>query len=586
MIKKTACGLDCWDACSLEFDGDKIKPSRDGFTNGVLCSLLNSYIHKEKRIEKPTIDGIEVSMQEALEEVAKSLKDNSLLWRGSGNIGVMQEVTNLLFKELNDSTLTKGSLCDGSGDAGIIQGRGINRMLPLKQIKKSEVVVVWGRNITTTNSHLLPLIKDKKIIVIDPIKTNIAKLSNLHIQIKPRSDFYFALIVCRFIIMQDEQNVNYLEEFATEYEDFYDFTRGYRVKAILNYIGLSLGDMGEFINLISNKKVVYLVGAGVQKYSIGDSVLRMIDSIAIILGQIGQEGCGVGFLGDSKLGYNNPFKTNSKKVQKANTKFSNFKTVLVQGGNPAHSMPNSSKVIYELQKVDNLIYFGLYENETSKLSRVVIPALNFFEKNDVRLSYNHYSIQAMNQITKSSFGISEYNFTKEILKILNINTLKEEDEYIKDWLNQSPSYQKIPYCDGFGEDGDEEFEFMDDFDDDFIEIKQFIRPRKRREQEDDIKKYWLITPKASNSLNSQFKRIDYAIIHPNCGFKDNEIILVSSEYGELKLFVKCSEDIREDSVLISSNCTGVNILTPDIISEEGDNACYQEVMVKIDLLKD
>ncbi len=543
MIKKTACGLDCWDACSIEFDGDKIKPSKDGFTNGALCSLLNSYIHKEKRIEKPTIDGIEVSMQEALKEVAKSLQEKSLLWRGSGNIGVMQEVTNLLFQELNDSTLTKGSLCDGSGDAGIIQGRGINKMIPLSQIEKAEVVVVWGRNITTTNSHLLPLIKDKKIIVIDPIKTNIAKIADLHIQIKPRSDFYFALMVCRFIIMQDEQNINYLEEFASEYEEFYDFTRGYRVKAILNYIGLSLGDMGDFINLIGDKKVVYLVGAGVQKYSIGDSVLRMIDSIAIILGQMGQEGCGVGFLGDSKLGYNNPFKVDTKKVQKANTEFSDFKTVLVQGGNPAHSMPNSSKVINKLKQVDNLIYFGLYENETSKLSRVVIPALNFFEKNDIRLSYHHHHIQAMNQITKSNFGISEYNFTKEILKILNIDTLKKEDEYIKHWLNQSPTFQEIPYCDGFGEDSDEEFEFMDDFDDYFIDIKRFIRVRKRKEKEDKNKEYWLITPKASNSLNSQFKRIDYAIVHPNCGFKDKQKIKVSSEYGELELYVKCSRDI-------------------------------------------
>ncbi len=101
-------------------------------------------------------------MQEALDEVAKALEiDKKLLWRGSGNFGVMQEVTNLLFKEINGTT-TKGSLCDGSGDAGILAGRGVNRLLPPSEIKKSEVVVVWGKNVTVTASHsLCHILKEK-----------------------------------------------------------------------------------------------------------------------------------------------------------------------------------------------------------------------------------------------------------------------------------------------------------------------------------------------------------------------------------------------------------------------------------------
>ena len=50
-------------------------------------------------------------------------------------------------------------------------------------------------------------------------------------------------------------------------------------------------------------------------------------------------------------------------------------------------MPDSSRVCKEFDKVENLIYFGLYENETSKRAKIVIPAKNFFEKEDVRLSY-------------------------------------------------------------------------------------------------------------------------------------------------------------------------------------------------------
>jgi len=39
--------------------------------------------------------------------------------------------------------------------------------------------------------------------------------------------------------------------------------------------------------------------------------------------------------------------------------------------------------------------------------------------------------------------------------------------------------------------------------------------------------------------------------------------------------------MRNDAVLIYANSIGVNFLTPDILSEEGDSACYQEVKISI-----
>ena len=85
---KTACGLDCYDACSiLVEEGEAFKIRGDTnhpVGNGALCSHLNRHIFETPRIEKPTIDGKEVNMQEAMEAVADAFKtDKSLLWRGS-----------------------------------------------------------------------------------------------------------------------------------------------------------------------------------------------------------------------------------------------------------------------------------------------------------------------------------------------------------------------------------------------------------------------------------------------------------------------------------------------------------------------
>ena len=585
----TACGLDCYDGCEIFVDEDGTISGDNG-----LCRFVNRDMEQTPRITKPSIDGVEVSIKEAMSRVAELLKsDKSLLWRGSGNIGVMQEITNLIIPQI-DGTITKGSLCDGAGEAGIIEARGVNKTLPLSQIAKADTIVVWGRNLTVTNAHILPYIKGKKIVVIDPIKTDIAQMADYHLQIQPRSDYFVAIMLARFIFMEDGQDSKWLKEFAPDYEDFYDFTNEFRIKPVLDYIGTDLGEMGKVLEYMRNQKVVFLVGTGVQKYSNGASVLHAIDSLASIMGLFGKEGCGVSYLGDSKLGFDNPFAIKCDSVSKVDTPFEGFDTVLVQGGNPCESMPNSNRVQQSLDSVSNLIYFGLYENETSKRASIIIPALNFFEKNDVRLNYGHHNIYKMNKVRNNAMGISEYEFTKQIFDKLKWTGLKSEAEYIDIWLDQciinddndkymSPAYQEIPYANGFGIDGGDEFVFVEDYDDDFINSKKFTKYRKvsKNKKEDDT--YWLLSPKSPKSLNTQFKREDRVELHPDLGYDEKQIITIKSDYGEYQFEIKLNPNIPTNSISITSNTKGINTLTPPTISQEGNSASFQEIKVILSL---
>ncbi len=593
-IIHTACGLDCYDACRIVADkahfpkisGDKAHPAG----NGALCALLNKRMHETERITVPRVNGQEVSMDEALAAAAEAFKkERTLLWRGSGNLGVMQEVTNLFMAEIGGS-LTHGSLCDGAGEAGILLGRGVHRNLPLEQIAKADVVVVWGRNITVTNAHLMPFIEGKKLVVIDPVKTPIAKKADLHMQIEPRMDYYVAILLARFVFMEDGEDLEWLEAFAPDFDDFYDYTREHRIKAILEHIGTDLGEMGRILEIMRDQRVVFLVGTGVQKYSTGSYVLQAIDSLAAVLGLFGKEGCGVHYLGDSKLGFDNPFRVQTTSVPKATTKFSFFDTVLVQGGNPAASMPDSNRVKEELSATDTLIYFGLYENETSALADIVIPAKHFFEKEDVRLSYGHHYVEKMNKVVESPIGISEYDFTKYLFDAFNLSGLKEEQAYIQHWLDQceeeegcyrTPGYASIPYEDGFGEEGDESFIFIDEYDDDFINPKRFTKYRKKSTKKPKDETFWLLSPKSSKSLNTQFVRDNRVQMHPDAGFEEGEEVMLSSPYGSHRFTVHLTEDLRPNCVVVTNNTIGVNTLTPSILSDEGENACYQEVKVTV-----
>ena len=584
----TACGLDCYDACKIvaeegtfpKISGDTEHPAG----NGALCTLLNKSIHNEVRLEKARVNGVEASLDEAMEAVYHAFqKKESLLWRGSGNMGVMQEVTNLFMQSVQ-GYLTNGSLCDGAGEAGIIEGRGVNKGLPLEQINSADTVIIWGRNVTVTNAHMMPFLEGKKIVVIDPVETAIAKKADLHVQLQPRTDHYLALVLAKLAFMEDAQSTEWLEKFAAGYQTFSDLTQKQDLGSMLDHIGTDLDEIGRVLDYLRGQKVVFLVGIGVQKYSMGASALQAIDSLAAMLGLFGKEGCGVHYLSDSKLGFVNPFEVACKRVSKVVTKFSDFDTVLVQGGNPAESMPDTTRVCEELDKVEDLIYFGLYENETSKRAKIVIPAKNFFEKEDVRLSYGHQYVEKMNKVVDSKIGISEYDFTKSLFDAFGLSGLKSEQYYINAWLTQckkqgeqyiSPAYEEIPYKDGFGEAGADGFIFIEEYDGGFVKTGTLKKDKVKDET------FWLLSPKTNKALNTQFKRDNKVQMHPDSGYDEGETVLLSSENGKLELEVALNVDLRSDCVLVTSNTLGLNLLTPSIVSDKGENACYQEVKVTI-----
>jgi len=578
---RTACPLDCYDACAITCDPSYptrlVATPTHPTSNGALCALLNKYMHETPRIEKPRINGEEVSMEEALDAAAAALSQSPLLqWRGSGNLGVMQSVTNLLIEKL-EGTRTYGSLCDGAGEAGILAGRGYNRQLPPEQIAKADVVVVWGRNLTVTNSHIMPYIEGKKLIVIDPVATPIAKRADMHLQIQPRSDFLLAIMLARFITMDNAEDTQWLDAHAEDFEDFYEFTQDFRMVSALEQIGTDIGEIGELLTYLIGHRVVFLVGAGPQKYTNGHAVFHAIDSLAATLGLFGREGCGVSYLGSTTQGFQNPFKIDVDEVSIVNTPFEQFRTVLVRGGNPAGSMPNTNRVVSSFEQVENLIYFGLHENETSFLANIIIPAKTFLEKNDIRLCYGHHYIEDMHKVLDSRIGISEYDFVAAMFDRLGLEGLQGEQAYLNIWKKQYasannyavlPDYEEIPYREGFGEQNDKKFIFIDDYEDDF-----------EAEKEGD---YWLLSPKSAKSLNTQFVRSERVLLPHTSGFAEGERVRVISTYGEQQFDVKLSHDLREDCIVIHSGSIGLNKLTPSQPSQEGEGACYQEVKVTIE----
>lgn len=578
MSQQTACPLDCYDACSIDVVDGKLHGSKDAYTHGYLCPHLNHYEGHE-RISVPRYRGEEITMEEALhlleEKIARVSDPSQILhYRGRGNYGLMQQVSDHFFASYG-ATLTEGSLCDGAGEAGVIEGRGSNRLLPPEQIAKAEVVIVWGRNIHTTNSHLLPFLKGKTVIVIDPVRTKLAESADFHLQIKPRGDLYLALLLSRFVMINSMEDTEFLEEYAPEYEEFYELTQTVRIKAVLESIDVTLGDIGKILDLINGRRTVILAGVGIQKYRNGAEVMRAIDGFGALLGLFGKEGCGVNFMGNSREGIESPFKGNSKakSVAVGNAEFGRFEMAFIQGANPLNQMPDSNRVRASIAKTPFTVYFGLYENETSEIADLVIPAKSFLEKDDIRASYGHPGLLDMPKVSENEIGISEYGLTENLCRSFDVD-LQSELSYLEHFQTFAASggygqyvkgRQSIPYSEEFDTD-DGEFCFLDEYDFD-------------ADLENDL---FLLTVKSEHSLNSQFRRETCVYLNSSHGLKEGERLRISSENGELELEAALDERLRDDCVLIYSGTPGVNLLSDSRLSYEGKNAAYQEKKVKVE----
>ena len=590
MNKHTACPLDCYDACTIEYKETQLKGISGGYTQGFLCPHLNHY-EEYAQIISPRYKGEEISMDEALQKLKELLdadeKSKTLIYRGNGNFGLMQEVTEHFFAQFG-ATLTDGNLCDGAGEAGIVEGRGSNKNMPMSEIAKSDVVIFWGRNPHTTSSHLLPLLKDKKIIVIDPVATPIAKMADFFLQIKPHTDLYLALMLVRFLHINNYCDEAYLQEYASEAEEYYELTQTVRIKSMLEHMGITLGQIGEILELLVDNKVAIVCGVGIQKYRDGADVMRAIDAIAASLGLFGKEGCGVAYLGNSKEGIVSAFETKAKRISKVDTAFDAFSTVFVQGANPLAQMPNSQRVKLSLEKTKNFIYFGLYENETSSMADLVIPAKTFLQKNDIRTSYGHHEILEMPKLQESEVGISEYELSAYLCDAYGV-ALKSEEEYLShfrefaqvqdDGTYRVKGREDVPYTEGFDTD-DGEFLFLEEVEIDKSANKIMLTKNRDKKRKTSNELY-LITSKSAKSLNSQFHREEFVYLHSESGFIEGQDVVISSAIGSVTLPVKHKNELRMDTVLIYSGTKGVNNLTSSLHSYEGKNAVFQEEKVTI-----
>jgi len=550
------CPLDCWDACKLKVKSEELKIKFEGdLITPYLCWKLNNYF-KFPRETAPKYESKNIMLNEALEKLVFILKNSEpekvLFVKGSGNMGIMQNITKLFFEKYG-ATFAVGSTCDGLGEEGIVRGRGKSLILPTWIIKNAKNVIFWGRNPYVTNIHLIPMIRDKFTVTIDAINSKTAKNSDIFIQIKPNSDFYLAILLAQLVIESGEYKT------SDNFEKYKKIVFSYNKKDLMKKCGINNEKLMKLFKIIKQGGVV-LTGLGTAKCKECCKTTWAVDSLFYMLDFFGKTNKGVAFLGSSGYGLNNPFKINHKrKVPLWDINLDNYDTVFIQGANPLVSFPNRN----EWQKLKNktTVVFGKYMDETAKIATLFIPTKDFFEKKDVRGSYFHEFVitQRTNPFLSGGDNISEYELTEYLMDKFGFDGLKSEDAYIEEILGselektgneiyRKKIFDKPPYSEGFFTDN-KKFKFLNE---DF---------------EHSDKPFEIVTAKYDKALNSQFQRDEKVYINPN---SNNIMLNWVRKNINLKKIVY-TEDIPENIIFEK----GGSIIN-EFINSKGYNAYYEK----------
>ncbi len=560
-----ACPLDCFDACEAVLLDNKIKANNEHPTTKSKLCINFANLLKEDFINSAYLENKKISLPEALDELVNKLKEinpeNSLYYKGAGNLGVMQHAPKTFFSNYG-SVFTKGSLCEGAGEEGIVLGRGKSVNPPIEKLINSDVIIVWGRNFSITSPHMYDLVKDKTFITIDPISTPIAKKSAIHMQLNPKTDHELALLFTRFAYMEDLEDEKFIQEHSNGADWFFDLAKSKPLVAYEKITGVSLQDVTKMFDLIRGKVVSIVLGIGPQKYYEGANIVRVIDSFAAYIGIHNKDKGGVWYLSNSFYSYKEQFLvTTNKEVILPEIDFSKYELVFIQGANPVVSAPNTKRVIEGLKK-SFVVYFGTTFNDTCKYANLIIPSTNFKAKKDVRLSYGHqykaisYAIEEPQQNS-----ITEYEFAKYMNEKFGFEGIMAEEEafnYYKD--KKFIDYSII-----------DKFEFIED-----LEVDNLYEKK-----EDD--EYYLIFRKAKKNLNSQFEVDNYLYINPDTSFNEGDEVIASSSKGSAKFKIKYDKDIKKACIVLYAGNKNANYLTDERSDEEGFSATFQEVLVKLEL---
>ena len=639
---KTTCTRDCPNTCGLvahvedgrltRLVGDPEHP----LTRGDACAKTGAYVGRVYDPERVTVPMVRdaggqwrrASWDEALDLVAARIKEfaaesgteSILYYQGYGERTALKLLHRYFFNLLGGVTTMRGSLCGGAGQGSqnLDFGERVSHD-PLDHLN-ARAVVLWARNPATTNISLVPIVREVRkhggiIVAIDPARTRSVGLADHHIAPRPGGDGHLAMAATKLILAAGAEDRAFIEERSVGWDEYRAILERFGVEELCAKAGVAVADAELLARVyMEHRPTTTLLGWGLHRHEYAHHVLRPIDALGAVSGNIGVPGGGVSQGFEEYAPYdpawwgdhlNPPRRTLlipmvGEEILGADAP--PVRMIFVTAGNPVGMAPNSAKVARAFGKAEFVVYSGHFLDDTADHADVFLPATTFLEEDDVVAGYGHNYVGPVNKaIEPVGECRSEYRMFHELAARFPFadQYRKGEDAWLEAicaplWA-QGCSLEAIrrgafrldapmvPYADGTFKTPSGKFQFMTEFDDSAHPAPDPAHP------------YRLLTIAPHSTICSERTMAAHAALPEvalatdearRLGLARGDLVRVSSAHGLLKARLRTEDGLRPD-VLVAERGGwakaghGMNRLTRDLSSIVGQGAPFYETTVAV-----
>jgi formate dehydrogenase alpha subunit len=481
----TTCGY-CGVGCTLDVhvrDGEiaAITPTHGAPVNrGHACvkgRFAHAFARADDRLTTPLIrrDGylVETTWDEALGLVARQLigiRDR----HGPDAIAMISSARatneeNYLAQKFIRTAIGTNSidncsrLCHAPSAAGLTASFGLaGGTNPLDDLDHTDCVLLVGANPTEAHPVVGARIKQRvlsgaRLVVIDPRRTELAALADVHLQALPGSNVAVFNGLAHFLIENDQIDHAFLDQRTTGFDDLAALVADYTpetLAAIANVRPADLATAARLFGQAQHPVIVY--GLGVTEHAHGTDGVRTLANLAILRGTIGTPACcgilplrgqnnvqgasDMGALPDVLPGYQHitnpavrdrfshawgnpvPERPGLRIPQMFDAAIAGeLRALYVIGEDIAQSDPQSSHVRAALDACELVICHDMFRSRTTEHADVVFPAASFLEKDGTFVNFDRRFQRVRPALALPGQAASDFEILHRVARAMGVD---------------------------------------------------------------------------------------------------------------------------------------------------------------------
>src|ERR1039457_3892280 len=420
---RTVCNRDCPDACGLVAtveDGRLVSLGGDPdhpVTKGFLCQRTSQYPATQNSPDRITTPLMRkngrlspASWDEALGLVADRLlairKESGpaaiLHHRSGGSLGLLKS----------------GDICSGAGDAAQKTDFGEEESHDFFDLLNARNILLWGKNLAVSNVHLMPLLQQAKrsgarVILVDPIRHKAAKLADRTILVRPGGDFDLAMGVAARLF-EPGGVVPDAEGFGDDFAAFRALATARPAADWAKAADVGVEDVDAIASALAERPCSIQVGWGMGRRMNGSAIVRALDALGAISGNLGIPGGGVSFYYKRRGPFDTSFlkKTPPRAIPEPllgagilAAEDPPIRAIWVTAGNPVSMLPDSATVARALETRELVVVVDTFVTDTARRATVVLPTTTLVEDDDLLGAYGNHFIGASVPVVRPPAGV-------------------------------------------------------------------------------------------------------------------------------------------------------------------------------------